>query len=572
MHGAIVFRQLAKGGARFEQDAQAAYVTAGEYGQYLISAIGRQDFSCYLHKFLAPEMLVIDEAEYFDGKVETQKELAKLLKQRVNDNKKTVIISELGIEHTLGAIDEELMPYLTTEALSAITPRKTIETAIPAAAFVDPTVLQSPGSVLPGDLEEVRNICKKQLDAIYGKQPPQAISDRLDEELSLLGKNASIYLISHHLVKHLRSKGALTGYRHYIGSTLMAYLLGISDVNPLPAHYYCPSCKHTEFADSASGYDLPAKPCPHCGKPMRGDGHNIPYEVCMGLNGKKDPLIDIQTLPEMQDEAAAFLKDLVGADKIAFAGDCQTSTDSFFFLPSRMQWEDVTPLRDAKQPKGGITKATHKDISALDLPKLDVIPDETYRMLAELISLTGICPDEIDYSDPGVYQLFKNLDVGGIPEFDSEIARDILAYLDEVNFDTLVRADSMLHGLHVWTENAEDLVQEHPFAELISNRDDVFRTLLKYGVDRTEAFKIMEYVRKGKLAWDIDHAEIPANTKRWLEILEAAQIPGWYIASLSKIGYLTTKAHIAHRTKLAVSFAWFKCHYPEALYRVLPVD
>jgi DNA polymerase-3 subunit alpha (Gram-positive type) len=483
--------------------------------------------------------------------------------------------------------------------------------------FVDPTAFEIPDFFLPGDYEEVRSECEKQLETIYGQNPPQAIRDRLDQELSLLANNAAIYLIAHRLVKHLQAQGAQTGYRHYVGSTLIAHLLGISDVNPLPAHYYCANCKHTEFTDAASGYDLPSKHCPRCGNTMRGDGQNIPYEICMGLNGEKDPCIDIQTTPEMREEVARFLKEFIGTDRIAIAGDTHDITErlaggyakryaeqynlrlsdeeiarvikklsgvkredvdrtySYVFLPNGMQWEDITPLRDATHPKGGINKVTHMEYQGLslafstDIPKLDVLHNDKYRMLADMFSLTGIKPEEIEYNDSEVYQLFKNLDVCGIPEFHSGIAQEVLSYLAKVDFSSLLHVNSMLHSTNAWNENAEYLVTDHPFVELIGNRDDVYQTLMKYGIDRTDAFKIMEDVRKGRFSWDINQDEPSARTKRWLQLMTDTQVPHWYIESLSKIAYLAPKAHVTHYTKLAVSFAWFKHHYPKVFYQVL---
>lgn len=141
--------------------------------------------------------------------------------------------------------------------------------------------------------------------------------------------------------------------------------------------------------------------------------------------------------------------------------------------------------------------------------------------------------------------------------------------MDEVNFGVLVHVNSMLHGTNVWNENAEHLVQDHPFAELISSRDDVFQSLIKYGVDRTDAFRIMEDVRKGRFSWEVNQNEPSVRTKQWLQLMNDAQVPDWYIESLGKIAYLAPKAHVAHYTKLAVSFAWFKCHYPEVFYQVL---
>jgi DNA polymerase-3 subunit alpha (Gram-positive type) len=331
----------------------------------------------------------------------------------------------------------------------------------------------------------------------------------------------------------------------------------------------------------------------------------------MGLNGEKDACIDIQTTPEMCEEVARFLKDFIGADRIAFAGDTHDITDrlaggyakhyakqydlnlsdeeiarvikklsgvkredvdltcSYLFLPDGMQWEDITPLRKTQLPRGGVDKVTHMEHLSLELPKLDVMHNDRYRMLADMLSLTGIQPEEIDYNDPKVYQLFKNLDVCGIPEFHSGIAQEVLSYLDKVNFSSLIHANSMLHGTNIWAENAEYLVTDHPFVELISNRDDVYQTLMKYGIDRTDAFKIMEDVRKGRFSWDVNQDEPSVRTKRWIQLMTDTQVPHWYIESLSKIAYLTPKAHVAHYTKLAVSFAWFKCHYPKVFYQVL---
>jgi DNA polymerase-3 subunit alpha (Gram-positive type) len=243
-------------------------------------------------------------------------------------------------------------------------------------------------------------------------------------------------------------------------------------------------------------------------------------------------------------------------------------------LPEGIQWEDITPLRDAA-PKGGIDKVTHMEYFGLsfafsaNIPKLDVLHNDKYRMLADMFSLTGIKPDEIDYNDPEVYRLFKNLDVCGVPEFNSGIAQRVLSCLDEVSFSALVRVNSMLHGTNVWNENAEYLIQDHPFAELIGSRDDVYRMLMKYGVDRADAFKIMEDVRKGRFSWEVNQNELSARTKNWLQLMADVQVPDWYIGYLGKIAYLAPKAHVAHYTKLAVSFAWFKCHYPEAFYQVL---
>lgn len=293
--------------------------------------------------------------------------------------------------------------------------------------FVDPLAVKISDFVIPGDFEGIRKTCEEKLETIYGKHPPLEIRERFDKELSLLGKNAALYWTAHRLVKHLRAKGAKTGYRSLVGSALISYLLDISDINPLPAHYHCPCCHHAEFVEAASGYDLTQKCCPNCGKAMRGDGHNIPYETAMGLNGEKKPNIDIQTTTDMCDEVGHFLRNFVGADRVAFAGACQEITDrlaggyamqyekkynlnlsdeeigriinrldgvkredidetcNYVFLPEGMQWEDFTPLRDAQRAKGWISKATHMEYRAIcyyhspqQLPSLDVLHHDKF--------------------------------------------------------------------------------------------------------------------------------------------------------------------------------------------------
>jgi DNA polymerase-3 subunit alpha (Gram-positive type) len=201
--------------------------------------------------------------------------------------------------------------------------------------------------------------------------------------------------------------------------------------------------------------------------------------------------------------------------------------------------------------------------SPKQLPSLDVFHNDKFDMLRDLFLQTGVNPDEIDYSDSKVYQIFKNGDTDGIPEFDTKFAREILCRLSNFNFSTLLRVCGMLHSTNVWRENAEYLIDDHPFSELISDRESVFWTLQKYGVDRESAFGIMEDARKGKLPWEGKCNWNARKNKQWLEIMANANVPQWYVDSLCKIHYLTTRAHVAHYTKLAVTMAWFKVHYPE---------
>ena len=484
--------------------------------------------------------------------------------------------------------------------------------------FVDPLAVEIPDFIIPGDLEEIRKTCEEKLEAIYGKHSPQEIRERLDKELSLLGKNSALYWTAYQLVKHLQAKGAKTGYRSLVGSALISYLLNISDINPLPAHYHCDYCHHTEFVEAASGYDLMEKCCPNCGKAMRGDGHNIPYEISLGLNGEKDPNIDIQTTTDMCDEVGLFLRNLIGIDRVVFAGECREisrrlaggyakhyaqkynlnlsdeeiawitesldsvkredidKTCSYVLLPEGMQWEDITPLREVQRPKGGIDKATHMEYfgicyyhSPKQLPSLDVLHNDKFDMLRDLFAETGVNPEEINYNDPKVYQLFKDNDADEIPEFNTSVAKEILRHLDDVKFSTLLRICGMLHGTNVWKENAAQLISDHSFSELISDRESVFWTLQKCGIDRENAFGIMEDARKGKLPWEGKHYCNTKKNEEWLETMQSANVPQWYIDSLCKVYYLPPRSHVAHYTKLAVTMAWFKVYYPEAFYNTV---
>lgn len=472
--------------------------------------------------------------------------------------------------------------------------------------YVEPFSGNYPSFELPEAYEEVCCICEEQLTLRYGTQPPEDIRIRLQAELELLGDNASLYLLSHKLVKHLHEKGALTGYRGYIGSTLIAYLLDISDINPLPAHYRCPNCKHTEFADAQDGYDLPQKKCPHCGSPMIGDGHNIPFETCMGVDGAQQVDIDIQTAQSMCGMSERFLTSLLGKGRVAIAGQTWPYTERFaafyadkfaeeyglrlsdeertriieklskvkqeerkwpgyILLPEGMDWENITPLRDVPNAEGDITKATHMDYDNLYdiLPKLDVLQHRAYDQLQKLYELTGTRPMDINYQDPAVYTIFEKLDTCGIPEFSSDFTKGLLAQLGHIRFSELVSVSSMAHGTDAWNGNGEYLIKEHPICELISTRDDVFLTLRKFDIPRERAIIAMKNTRMGKYHQDTVCKQEMFDYLRWVGI------PDWYLESMEKIRYLFPKAHAAHYTKLAVSLAWFKHYYPKEFYQVL---
>lgn len=460
---------------------------------------------------------------------------------------------------------------------------------------IDPSRGDHPAFTLPDADVTVRQICEEKLRALYGTQPQ--VWERLEQELACIGENISMFLLCHKIVQHVKEKDTLTGIRGTAGSTLIAWLLDFSDVNPLPAHYCCPACQYTEFVQAESGFDLPSKACPHCGKPMVGGGHNISFEACLGLEGEGYYGIDLNMTDRMRNEAKRFLAELLGIDRLAAAGTVSTYSQKIaesyvqsyvdltgdkvwgewitdlitgvkrcdgthpvgiMLLPEGMEWEDVTPLRPNDDEICKFT--THFEHYCLEecLPKLNIMSVNYYDRLQELFALTGTKPSDIDYRDPKVYALFQNLDTCGVPEFSSKFVQGLLALQNDICFSDLIKICGMAHGTNVWRDNGENLVQDHAFQELIGNRDDVFLTLRKYGIDRKTAYAAMTATRKGALS----------RYETLVNELAAAGIPGWYLDSMGKVKYLFPKAHAAHYCKIAYAIAWFKAYYPEAFYKV----
>lgn len=470
-----------------------------------------------------------------------------------------------------------------------------------------------PVFTLPNANEEVRRICLEKLHALYGPQPPERIVERLETELRMLSRYhyASLYLLTGRIVKFLHEKGEVTGSRGPLGSSLLTYLLEISDVNPLPAHYRCSGCGYADFdVDAISGYDLPSKSCPICGEKMSGDGHNIPYESCMGLDGEKEPDIEINISGEAIPEAREFLQKFLGKARAAYAGTVgiaphylvegyvkmyqeQYGEDltqnqrerivsklcgiknsegkhpgGIVLLPDGMEFEDITPVRKLEEPLYGSDQATHMDYHTISdiLPKISLLENSDYMNLGALFRMTGVKPEDIDYSDPEVYRLFLEGNSSVLPGFFNNDMKKLLEQIHPENFSDLVRLFGMSCGINVGCDNAVHLIKAHPFRTLIADRDDVFLTLRKYGVDRETAYTVMETVRLGRFNPD-NHGYAVLLKK-----LRQAGVSEWYLESMQKIRYLSTRAHAAAYMKLAFSLAWFALYYPEQFCSVVEVD
>lgn len=424
-----------------------------------------------------------------------------------------------------------------------------------------------PKFTLPGADEDLVRICKERIRFLYGMNPPSLVTERLDAELAMMkGTNhRSVYMLVHYLKKHLRQKGYRTLMRGTFGSMLVSFLLEITEENPLPAHYRCPNCRYAKWMpEAASGYDLPAEICPRCGRELYGDGHNIPYETCLGLvPGEQEPYVEMNLTPGARETAVRYLAQLLGEDRIARACEWNNPV-CFMLLPEGMEFENVTPITELDPPVYGVRKQTVLPGYELKsvLQKVLLLPLDTFDYISELHHLTNTKPEDIRYNDPDVCQLFLNRETCGIPEFSSGAGKEILGRLDEVRFSDLVHISGMVHGTDVWYDNGEKLLTEHLFHELIGDRNDIFLTLRKYGVDRETAYAVAETVRKGKLG--ICSEENARLEKK----LSSAGVPQWYIDSMKRITYLFSKSHLIAFVKLYFSLAWFKRYYPEQFYNV----
>lgn len=423
-----------------------------------------------------------------------------------------------------------------------------------------------PPFTIPGAHTDIKRICKERLQALYGINPPRSFVQRLDDELSLAdrGNISSIYMLLHHLSVRLRENGGKIGLRGTLGSTLISFLLGITDINPLSAHYHCPDCGYTALFCKDSGYELPQDTCPNCDALLRRDGHDIPYETCLELTqGKPIETVDINVSASAWEKSVSFLVEFGGETRIACAGEWNNPV-CFMLLPEGMNFEDVTPTTELTPPVCGVRKQTVLPGYQLTpaLLRLILLPYDNYDRIRWLHRITKTKPEDIDYSDPRIYKLFQNLDTCGIPCFSTDHSKEILQRLKDVQFYDLVRICGMPCGADVWENNGVHLLQNHSFRDLIATRDDIFQTLRKYGITPKAAQAVMECVRKGKFREDLDQ-----NRKMTQQLLRAG-VPGWYVESMGKIHYLFPKAHAAHHAKIAATLAWFKVYYPAAFYSV----
>lgn len=476
----------------------------------------------------------------------------------------------------------------------------------------------------------VRELTYSRAHELYGEILPDIVKDRIDKELNgIIGGGFDvIYLIAQKLVKKSNDDGYLVGSRGSVGSSFVAHMMGITEVNALPAHYRCPNCKQSVFelygktlgATYPSGYDLPDLKC-ECGSWYQKEGQDMPFATFLGFNADKVPDIDLNFSGEYQAKAHDYTKELFGEDFVFRAGTIGTVADKTAFgyvkgymedknvnfsvphqeylaigctgvkrttgqhpggivvIPNYMDVLDFTPFQ---YPANDVTSkwyTTHFDYHPmeLDLLKLDILGHDDPTVLKMLGDLSGIDILTIPIDDTKVLSIFNSpevlgvtkdqilCEVGtiGIPEFGTKFVMDMLIEIRPKTFADLVKISGLSHGTDVWRGNAEELIKSKTceFSEVIGCRDDIMVYLSYHGLEPKDAFKIMEFVRKGKPSKDKDEWN-----NVWIPKMKQNHINDWYIDSCTKIKYMFPKAHATAYVMMACRVAWFKVYKPLFYY------
>ena len=478
---------------------------------------------------------------------------------------------------------------------------------------------------IEGSEEELTNLVMTKAKEIYGEDIPKLIKDRIDTELKSIISNgfAVLYILAQKLVKKSNDDGYMVGSRGSVGSSLVAFMAGISEINSLPPHYICPNCKYSEFTDIVdNGYDLEDKKCPKCGHELRKDGMNIPFETFLGFSGDKEPDIDLNFSSEYQTKAHKYTLEIIGDGKTYKAGTIGTIAEKTAFgytkhfyedkgihvnkpeigriakgceeikastgqhpggiivLPAGHEINEFTPVQRPADRMDVDIITTHFDYHAIDhnLLKLDMLGHDNPTIIKMLEDITNTKAKDIPMDEKETMSLFSSdkalkidkekyplnsngveLGTNGIPEFGTGFVKEMLKKTKPTTFNELIRISGLSHGTNVWLGNAEKLI------------DDGICTLKDAICTRDD---IMVYLIKMNLppakAFKIMECVRKGKglTEEQENIMRENNVPDWYIDSCKKIQYMFPKAHAAAYVTASFQIAWYKVYYPAAYYSV----